>query len=289
MTEQANNSIARLEEISGLCHPINGTASIGRTDASQIVLPDQKVSRRHAMVHVDENGEYWLVDFGSSNGTYHNGRRVTQPIRLCDGDKIEIGHFHLFFRLPGSPQRADEQLPGTDRTIHDIKSSPCWLLVADIEGSTQLIKKLAEDELPMITSQWLVECKRVVEECGGEINKFLGDGFFAYWNDRPDAATDVIRALNALKILQEKANPCFRLVLHFGTVFMGGAASMGEESLLGKEVNFIFRLEKLAGSLGARRLMSETAQARIGPALATTDIGRHPVQSFEGEFALYSF
>jgi hypothetical protein len=42
----------------------------------------------------------------------------------------------------------------------------------------------------------------------------------------------------------------FRVVIHLEPVAVGGVASMGEESLIGKEVNFIFRLEKLAGSLG---------------------------------------
>ena len=44
---------------------------------------------------------------------------------------------------------------------------------------------------------------------------------------------------------------------------IGGVASMGEESLMGGEVNLIFRLEKLAGSLGEPCCLSETAQTKL--------------------------
>src|SRR6266516_7525877 len=44
------------------------------------------------------------------------------------------------------------------------------------------------------------------------------------------------------------AEPRFRFIFHFGPVAIGGVASLGEESLMGIEVNFAFRLEKLASS-----------------------------------------
>ena len=74
-----------------------------------------------------------------------------------------------------------------------------------------------------------------------------------------------------------------------GGVVVGGSASMGEESLMGNEVNYVFRMEKLAGALGHLRLLSEPAYARLKPFLTATDQGRHPVPSFEGEFAFFSF
>lgn len=290
---ETDNGGPWIEQPDGTRTLVQGSCSIGRLPSNQVVLAEERVSRRHALVNAQEEGEYWLVDLGSGNGTYLNGRRLVKPTLLRDGDQIEIGSFQLVFRQPGAtagtPLPFPADLDSGDKTIQHIKSSECWLLVADIEGSTQLIKKLTDDELPMMTGQWLEECKRIVEECGGSINKFLGDGFFAYWHHRDSAPAEVANTLTALKRLQEKANPCFRVVLHFGTVFMGGAASMGEESLLGKEVNFVFRLEKVAGSLGERCLMSEPAKNHLGAGLPTTAVGSHPVQSFEGEFPLFSF
>src|SRR5262249_3620777 len=51
---------------------ISGTCSIGRAPSNQVVLMDDKVSRRHAVIHAQDVEEFWLVDLGSSNGTYLN-------------------------------------------------------------------------------------------------------------------------------------------------------------------------------------------------------------------------
>ena len=53
-----------------------------------------------------------------------------------------------------------------------------------------------------------------------------------------------------------------------GFVAIGGVPSMGEESLMGKEVNFVFRMEKLAGSLGIAVLTSAAGQAKLAAALS---------------------
>ena len=63
--------------------------SIGR-DKQVITLPDQKVSKLHAIV-VWEKTDYVITDQKSSNGTYVNGTRIKQPTKLQDGDKISIG------------------------------------------------------------------------------------------------------------------------------------------------------------------------------------------------------
>ena len=47
-------------------------------------------------------------------------------------------------------------------------------------------------------------------------------------------------------------------------VAIGGVPLMGEESLMGKNVNFVFRMEKLAASLGLLRLTSAAGKAKIG-------------------------
>ena len=82
---------AWLEAANGGRHPIKGSCSIGRARANTVVLESPKVSRRHALIHLQNIGELWLIDFGSSNGTFLNKRRIHHPIRLSDGDQITIG------------------------------------------------------------------------------------------------------------------------------------------------------------------------------------------------------
>jgi len=91
---------AWLESVDGRRHPIRGSCSLGRTPANAIVLDSPKVSRRHALIHLQNIGELWLIDFGSSNGTFFNKRRIHHPIRLSDGDQITIGDQVFKVRQP---------------------------------------------------------------------------------------------------------------------------------------------------------------------------------------------
>jgi hypothetical protein len=68
---------------------------IGRSRECDVRVSDANVSRRHAEV-VHEDGAYWLVDLGSTNGTELNGKRVDRT-RLSDGDRITLGSTELVF------------------------------------------------------------------------------------------------------------------------------------------------------------------------------------------------
>jgi len=63
--------------------------TIGRADRCDIVLPERQVSRLHAQIRL-EGGKYVLYDLGSKNWTFVNGRRITDPYILQDGDEIQI-------------------------------------------------------------------------------------------------------------------------------------------------------------------------------------------------------
>jgi adenylate cyclase len=282
--------LAWLEQSNGARVPLAGTCSIGRLSSNSIMIPDDRVSRRHALVNIQGRNEFWLVDLGSGNGTYLNGRRVAQPTRLRDGDKIEIAAFSFSFHQSGP---GDAIVPdatsttGAEKTIQQIHSIECWLLVADIEDSTQLMHRHADSGVPPSTGKWLEECRQLVERSGGSVNKFLGDGFFAYWRQRAGVEEEVARTLEGLRRMQSAANLPFRVVLHFGQVFTGGGGSMGEENLQGKEVHFVFRMEKLAGGLGERCLISAAAKERLPSRLRFAELGAHAVAGFDGQHAFF--
>jgi hypothetical protein len=85
-------------------------ANIGRWDADGGIFPDvdldtddpeAKVSRRHARITLS-NGQYFLEDLGSTNGTFINrGKRLPPGQRqaLCDGDEIIVGKTFLRFHI----------------------------------------------------------------------------------------------------------------------------------------------------------------------------------------------
>lgn len=280
----ANMPDAELEKPNGDRVRIRKACSIGRSPSNDVALLDEKVSRRHAMIQVQKQQEFWLVDLGSSNGTYLNDRRVTQPVLLRDQDQIDIGPFRLAFRQPQAAQLASTDQTTCEKTIHDVKSAKCWLLVATLESTAS--SDLPE-ELPKLATRWIGECRKLVEETGGSVSKLLGDGFLACWPHRDQTATTVVRALQELRRAQGAAAPRFRIALHYGQVFLGRGATLGEEGPLGKEVSFVLRLEKLAASLREPCMISEAAASQLKSSLSVQEIGRRAVEGFEGSLLFF--
>lgn len=74
------------------------TFTVGLDPSNALVLPDMLVSRHHAFFETKENGECWLHDCGSRNGTYVNGEPLHGKERwLKDNDKISIAYFDFRF------------------------------------------------------------------------------------------------------------------------------------------------------------------------------------------------
>lgn len=273
-------------ETSGNKFPIRGDCSVGRSPKSTIVLDSEKVSRRHAIINVQNVGEFWLIDLGSSNGTFLNHRRLHQPVRLTDQDQIVIGDQIFIFHQP-EEITDDYRTTFAQRTIREIENVPCWLLVADIEDFTPLSRSLTSDRLAALIGGWVATCKEIIEGHDGMMDKYLGDGFLAYWRGDPRTTKSVAAALDQLKEAQAKNEPRFRLALHFGFVAIGGVPSMGEESLMGKEVNFVFRMEKLAGSLGIYLLTSAAGQSKLKSLIKCEPAGAHELKGFEGKHEFF--
>lgn len=77
-----------------------GRTRLGRRTGNEIVIDDPTVSGEHAVLTV-ENGQLWLEDLHSSNGSYINGRAVRRE-RIEAADQVELGRVRLRFEaLPG--------------------------------------------------------------------------------------------------------------------------------------------------------------------------------------------
>ena len=87
--------------------------TIGRASSNDIVLSDQFSSGCHAVVSPTERG-YALIDQGSKNGTFVNGRRVSGEIDLARGDEILIGSTRFYFDRDFQP--SVETVEGTTFT-----------------------------------------------------------------------------------------------------------------------------------------------------------------------------
>ena len=71
---------------------IDGEATIGRGGGCTISLPtDTFASQVHARI-VERDGQLYLEDLGSTNGTFLNGKQVAKPARVRKGDQLQVGH-----------------------------------------------------------------------------------------------------------------------------------------------------------------------------------------------------
>ncbi len=276
-----------LKTADGQTVELGESLSIGRTPNNNLIVEDDLVSRRHAVVQREANDRCWIADYGSRNGTFVNARRITQPTSLSHGDLISIGPCVLTF--------IDEERLSDESTAHIFKKTRdrirainCWMLLADISNSTGLLHSMPETEMRALTKAWIGDCVALLERHGGSMNTLLGDGFFAYWQEPPDAARQLDDFLSELRELQDMADPEFRCVLHHGPVIHSGGAAY-EGCLSGIEVHFAFRLDALAAELRAPRLMSEAAMRLLAMKREAAPLGEYEMKGFEGAYPVYGF
>lgn len=266
---------------------LEGNCSIGRAALNTLVVDSPKVSRLHAIIHLEENGAFWLIDLGSSNGAFLNRRRIHEPVRLRDRDEINIGGTTFVFHQPRGKPSAELKANAL-LTLQEVENIDCWLLVADIKNFTPLSRTMVSGELANLVSGWLGSCKRIIEKHQGTVNKYLGDGILAYWRDEPEMVPEIVSTIGALKTEQARGRPPFRFVVHFGTVAVGGVQSTREETLMGSEVNLVFRLEKLLASLGEPCAISDAAHDRLDGSIPCRALGEHDLKGFERKCALFA-
>jgi pSer/pThr/pTyr-binding forkhead associated (FHA) protein len=78
------------KELAGRLYDLDQEITIGRAPGCKVLVEDSFVSQLHARVFRRDT-QVLLEDLGSTNGTYCNGKKVTGPIAVRKGDKIQVG------------------------------------------------------------------------------------------------------------------------------------------------------------------------------------------------------
>lgn len=142
---------------------------IGRHSQCQLRAASSTVSKQHCAL-LERNGQAWVRDFDSSNGTYVNGVRVEGEARLQNGDCLKVGPLvFLVWIEQAEPDREDSFLSDLDASgtpadssmiaaalleSLDSKPVPDLLSLAEesSEGSTVLKPAAAAESAPPPTA-----------------------------------------------------------------------------------------------------------------------------------------
>lgn len=77
-------------------YSIEENLTLGRRGDNDIVIKDPFISKYHFQIAEDEK-EYYLEDLNSANGTYLNGEKIQDVVKLINGDMIKVGNIEFLF------------------------------------------------------------------------------------------------------------------------------------------------------------------------------------------------
>ena len=84
----------------GLSIPLVGVVGLGRAADSALNIDDDYASTRHAQLTRDNEGQWWIEDLHSTNGTSVNTVRISASTRVEAGDTIRIGRTVMKLERP---------------------------------------------------------------------------------------------------------------------------------------------------------------------------------------------
>ena len=281
-------------------------ALVGRNDGATIRLLDSSISRQHASIR-REDRDFWIVDLGSSNGTYVNDAAVTSARLLRHGDRVQFGSMVLIFEESDGP---DNQVSAVNAKtqVSAILPAPAMnfeatLLVADLRGFTKMSARLPPGEVAHLLREWYADCMDILKRHRASIDKFIGDCVFAYWyRADADARRSALMAAQALRTIERMSRSpareslrarynlsldC-RIGLHVGEVAIG-AMGKGINTAVGDAVNIAFRIESLTRSIDRPALASRAfVEGWEGDHEAFDSCGLHPVKGQETPIEVFA-
>ena len=250
--------------------------AIGRGDGCPVLLDSRSVSRLHALIQRKDAGDFQLVDLGSRNGSFVNGRRVSIPVALSDADRLIFGDQELLFRsrtgVGGAlsmPAADSRNAPTT--ALHTNRLTT--ILVVDIRDYTPLARTISESLLSQTIGTWFLRTGQIVQRLGSWAQKYIGDAVMAVWvhDDLTRLRQDLIAALQAAAEIERATAEISSTLPLPGPLRVGAGVNTGNAILggadytaFGDAVNAAFRLEAATKSLGFGMVIGDPTFKELG-------------------------
>jgi len=251
------------------------TWAIGRGEGCTILLDSRSVSRLHALIQRRDAGDFYLVDLGSRNGSFVNGRRVSVPLRLKNHDRLVFAEQELIFhnaakeRTHAGTMDIARNLPTEALQAQTLTT----IVVVDIRDFTPLARAVSEALLSQTIGTWFLRVGQVAEQFGSWAQQYIGDAIMAVWvhENAAKVAPDLTRALRAVCEIDRTTGQISESLplpgpLRIGAGINTGPAIIGgtDYTALGDTVNAAFRLEAATKTLGFSVALGEGAFQALG-------------------------
>ncbi len=285
--------------------------TIGRSKDNDFVITDQWISRNHAMLQSTTSGEFYLIDLGSRNGTFVNGRRVSIPVILRDSDRIVFGKTKLEFHCP-KDNKVTNSSRANSKIEYDAPTSTLHVrrlmsvMVIDIRNFTLLARQLDDNILSLLIGSWFRQAGNIIRDSGSWVDKYIGDAVMAIWFHGQKKVTNeelakIFEAIIALKKMTADLNAKYPLPfeLRIGAGLNTGYAMVGntgsgdhpDYTAIGDTVNLAFRLESATKETNSDIVLGDTTYSylsQIGD--LQTFFKKHTVKlkGYEGTKVIYA-
>lgn len=175
---------------------VDGELTLGRAEDAGLVIDDPEISRVHAVIaHTADGIE--IRDLSSLNGTWVNGERINTPTALAPGDVVKIGKTRVEVLVAGGPASAPAARASPTPVEAEDELRPVSVLFADVVGSTPLAERLEPGEYAALMGGCVDRMCRAVEQFGGVIDAYMGDGIAAFFGFPAATEDDADRAASA--------------------------------------------------------------------------------------------
>jgi adenylate cyclase len=277
--------------------------TLGRGSENDIPLSDKCASRNHAMFQIVGENNYFLIDLGSRNGSFVNGRRVTIPVSLKNGDRITLGETNIEFYCPETITVPDAGASPSEETTDAVatamlhKRQLITVLVVDIRDFTKLTQQMDEHILSEAIGTWFRRAGEIIDRYGSWVDKYIGDAVMTVWIHDTEKSLDTVatqdmlkvyRALHELYEMSNELNQQFDLPfkLRVGAGVNTGYAMVGQMgtsehpdyTALGDTVNAAFRLESSTKQLGLDVAIGSTTYSHTPYAAVLLPLKQYSVE-----------
>lgn len=255
--------------------------TVGRNKDNDLMIRDHCISRNHAIIQSTPTEEFYLIDLGSRNGTFINGRRVSIPVTLRDKDQITFGKTEVKFYLPTTIRQPNHPNRDTESdfqtsAIHERRLTS--VMVVDMRNFTVLTRQLDEQILSSLIGNWFREAGHIIRESGSWVDKYIGDAIMAIWFHGQEAITpkemaSIFQAVSQLNTMTQTLSASYPLPfpLRIGAGINTGFAMVGntgsgahpDYTAIGDTVNAAFRLESATKEINLDIAIGETTYRHL--------------------------